>query len=162
MMVDPNGQENPTNFDMYKHITTWSFPFSFIGNPYWVALEVIKGSNGYNLVMDIWSLGCKILEMDTTKPPQSEYEGNLNSLSDEEKEFVILFLQHDPTNMQVLRPLKHCQKQFHEVSFKVSISQRSHVSNVKKNLRYLCNKTTLVVIQSRLEFLQSLSTKYGK
>ncbi|KAG2709834.1 hypothetical protein I3843_05G235700 [Carya illinoinensis] len=52
-----------------------SCPLSFKGSPYWMAPEVIKTSNGCNLAVDIWSLGCTVLEMATTKPPWSQYEG---------------------------------------------------------------------------------------
>ena len=37
--------------------------------------QVILNSNGCSLSVDVWSLGCTILEMATTKPPWSQYEG---------------------------------------------------------------------------------------
>lgn len=113
MLVDPNGQVKLADFGMAKHITAQACPLSFKGSPYWMAPEVIKSSNGYNLAVDIWSLGCTVLEMATTKPPWSEYEGIAamfkignskelpsipDSLSDDGKEFVRLCLQRDPAN----------------------------------------------------------------
>ena len=38
-------------------------------------MQVIKNSSGCNLAVDIWSLGCTVLEMSTSKPPWSQYEG---------------------------------------------------------------------------------------
>jgi mitogen-activated protein kinase kinase kinase 3 len=37
--------------------------------------QVIMNSNAYSLSVDIWSLGCTILEMATAKPPWSQFEG---------------------------------------------------------------------------------------
>ncbi|XP_069143927.1 mitogen-activated protein kinase kinase kinase YODA isoform X3 [Solanum lycopersicum] len=122
ILVDPNGRVKLADFGMAKHITGQYCPLSFKGSPYWMAPEVIKNSNGCNLAVDIWSLGCTVLEMATTKPPWSQYEGVAaifkigNSkevpaipyhLSDEGKDFVRQCLQrnplHRPTASQLLK-----------------------------------------------------------
>ncbi|GMH29576.1 hypothetical protein Nepgr_031419 [Nepenthes gracilis] len=113
ILVDPYGRVKLADFGMAKHITGQSCPLSFKGSPYWMAPEVIKTSNGCNLAVDIWSLGCTVLEMATTKPPWSQYEGVAamfkignskelpaipDHLSEEGKEFVKLCLQRNPHN----------------------------------------------------------------
>ncbi|KAE8682330.1 hypothetical protein F3Y22_tig00111254pilonHSYRG00025 [Hibiscus syriacus] len=121
-IVDPNGHVKLADFGMAKHIAGRSCPFSFKGSPYWLAPEIIRNPSGCNLAVDIWSLGCTVLEMATTKPPWSQYEGSVaamlkigNSkelspipdyLSDEGKDFVRqclqLNLQNYPTAVQLL------------------------------------------------------------
>jgi len=44
-----------------------------VGTPYWMSPEVIEGK-GYGRRADVWSLGCTIVEMLTTRPPWYEYE----------------------------------------------------------------------------------------
>ena len=43
------------------------------GTPYWMAPEIIREA-GYGRKSDIWSVGCTIIEMATTKPPFSHME----------------------------------------------------------------------------------------
>lgn len=111
ILVDPSGRVKLADFGMAKHITGQSCPLSFKGSPYWMAPEVIKNPTGCNLAVDIWSLGCTVLEMATGKPPWSQYEGVAalfkignskelpaipENLSDEGKDFVRLCLQRNP------------------------------------------------------------------
>ncbi|KAE8729948.1 Mitogen-activated protein kinase kinase kinase YODA [Hibiscus syriacus] len=112
ILVDPNGRVKLADFGMAKHARK-SCPLSFKGSPYWLAPEIIRNPSGCNLAVDIWSLGCTVLEMATTKPPWSQYEGVAamfkigNSkelppipdyLSDEGKDFVRQCLQRNPQN----------------------------------------------------------------
>ncbi|XP_050388079.1 mitogen-activated protein kinase kinase kinase 3 [Argentina anserina] len=112
ILVDPNGEIKLADFGMAKHITNCASMLSFKGSPYWMAPEVVMNTNGYSLAVDIWSLGCTILEMATSKPPWSQYEGVAaifkigNSkdmpdipdyLSHEAKNFVRLCLQRNPS-----------------------------------------------------------------
>ncbi|GFY91283.1 mitogen-activated protein kinase kinase kinase 3 [Actinidia rufa] len=112
ILVDPNGEIKLADFGMAKHIAACSSMLSFKGSPYWMAPEVVMNSNGYSLPVDIWSLGCTILEMATSKPPWSQYEGVAaifkignskdipaipDHLSNDAKCFVKLCLQREPS-----------------------------------------------------------------
>ncbi|KAJ6820916.1 putative mitogen-activated protein kinase kinase kinase YODA isoform X1 [Iris pallida] len=112
ILVDPNGEVKLADFGMAKHISAYTSIRSFKGSPYWMAPEVIMNGNGYNLSVDIWSLGCTILEMATSKPPWSQFEGVAaifkignskdtpdipDNLSSDGKSFLKLCLQRDPS-----------------------------------------------------------------
>ncbi|KAL5145935.1 Mitogen-activated protein kinase kinase kinase 3 [Glycine soja] len=112
ILVDPNGEIKLADFGMAKHINSSSSMLSFKGSPYWMAPEVVMNTNGYSLPVDIWSLGCTILEMATSKPPWNQYEGVAaifkignsrdmpeipDHLSSEAKNFIQLCLQRDPS-----------------------------------------------------------------
>ncbi|CAL0305279.1 unnamed protein product [Lupinus luteus] len=112
ILVDPNGEIKLADFGMAKHINSSASMLSFKGSPYWMAPEVVMNTNGYSLPVDIWSLGCTILEMAMSKPPWSQYEGVAaifkigNSkdmpeipehLSNDAKNFIRLCLQREPS-----------------------------------------------------------------
>ncbi|WOL01554.1 mitogen-activated protein kinase kinase kinase YODA-like isoform X2 [Canna indica] len=111
ILVDPNGEIKLADFGMAKHISSYSSIRSFKGSPYWMAPEIIMNTSGYNLSVDIWSLGCAVLEMATSKPPWSQYEGVAaifkignskdspeipDHISSEGKDFIRVCLQRDP------------------------------------------------------------------
>ncbi|XP_004148657.1 mitogen-activated protein kinase kinase kinase 3 [Cucumis sativus] len=112
ILVDPKGEVKLVDFGMAKHITNCTSMLSFKGSPYWMAPEVVMNTNGYSLAVDIWSLGCTVLEMATSKPPWNRYEGVAaifkignskdipeipDSLSSDARSFVQLCLQRDPS-----------------------------------------------------------------
>ncbi|KAJ9538860.1 hypothetical protein OSB04_031593 [Centaurea solstitialis] len=115
ILVNNKGVIKLANFGMAKHITNCTSMLSFKGSPYWMAPEVVMNTKGYKLAVDIWSLGCTILEMATSKPPWSQYEGVAaifkigyskdmpeipDHLSNDAKSFIKQCLQRDPS----LRP----------------------------------------------------------
>ncbi|XP_062214493.1 mitogen-activated protein kinase kinase kinase 5-like isoform X2 [Phragmites australis] len=79
LLVDINGIVKLADFGMAKHLSTAAPNLSLKGTPYWMAPEVVRAtldkSVGYDLAVDIWSLGCTIIEMFTGKPPWSGLEG---------------------------------------------------------------------------------------
>ncbi|KAL9260014.1 Mitogen-activated protein kinase kinase kinase 3-like protein [Drosera capensis] len=112
ILVETNAVIKLADFGMAKHVNSLSSVLSFKGSPYWMAPEVVMNQNGNNLAVDIWSLGCTIIEMATSKPPWSQYPGvgaifkigNSKDLpeipdflSNEAKGFLKLCLQRDPS-----------------------------------------------------------------
>ncbi|PON34586.1 Serine/threonine protein kinase [Parasponia andersonii] len=81
LLVDSTGVVKLADFGMAKHLTGQVVDLSLKGSPYWMAPELMQAvmqkdnSSDLALAVDIWSLGCTIIEMLTGKPPWSEYEG---------------------------------------------------------------------------------------
>lgn len=81
LLVDASGVVKLADFGMAKHLTGLSYELSLKGSPYWMAPEVMqavmqKDSNPeLALAVDIWSLGCTVIEMLDGRPPWSEFEG---------------------------------------------------------------------------------------
>ncbi|CAK7337624.1 unnamed protein product [Dovyalis caffra] len=81
LLVDASGVVKLADFGMAKLLTGQAADLSLKGSPYWMAPELMQAvmqkdaSSDLALAVDIWSLGCTIIEMLTGKPPWSEYEG---------------------------------------------------------------------------------------
>ncbi|RDX68248.1 Mitogen-activated protein kinase kinase kinase 5, partial [Mucuna pruriens] len=77
LLVDASGIVKLADFGL----TEKSYELSLKGSPYWMAPELMKAaikkesSPDIAMAIDIWSLGCTIIEMLTGKPPWSEFEG---------------------------------------------------------------------------------------
>ncbi|PSS21339.1 Mitogen-activated protein kinase kinase kinase [Actinidia chinensis var. chinensis] len=81
LLVDAFGVVKLADFGMAKHLSGPAANLSLKGSPYWMAPELLQSvmqkdaSSDLALAVDIWSLGCTIIEMLNGKPPWSEYEG---------------------------------------------------------------------------------------
>ncbi|KAI8019227.1 Mitogen-activated protein kinase kinase kinase 5 [Camellia lanceoleosa] len=81
LLVDACGVVKLADFGMAKHLAGPASSLSLKGSPYWMAPELLQSvmqkdtSPDLALAVDIWSLGCTIIEMLNGKPPWSEYEG---------------------------------------------------------------------------------------
>uniref|UniRef100_A0A2P2LPC1 mitogen-activated protein kinase kinase kinase n=1 Tax=Rhizophora mucronata TaxID=61149 RepID=A0A2P2LPC1_RHIMU len=81
LLVDSSGVVKLADFGMAKHLAGMSYDLSLKGSPHWMAPEVIKAviqkdaSPNLALAVDIWSLGCTVIEMFTGKPPWGELQG---------------------------------------------------------------------------------------
>ncbi|XP_073115869.1 mitogen-activated protein kinase kinase kinase 5 isoform X2 [Elaeis guineensis] len=113
LLVDVNGVVKLADFGMAKHWSGATAVLSLKGTPYWMAPEVVQATMnkdmGYNLSVDIWSLGCTIIEMYTGKHPWSGFEGAAamfkvlhkdppipETLSSEGKDFLQLCFRRNP------------------------------------------------------------------
>ncbi|XP_042467042.1 mitogen-activated protein kinase kinase kinase 5-like isoform X3 [Zingiber officinale] len=79
LLVDVNGVVKLADFGMAKHLSGAAPTCSLKGSPFWIAPEMLQATFnkeiGYDLAVDIWSLGCTIIEMFTGKHPWSDLEG---------------------------------------------------------------------------------------
>nr|XP_019702151.1 mitogen-activated protein kinase kinase kinase 5 isoform X2 [Elaeis guineensis] len=113
LLVDVNGVVKLADFGMARHWSEATAVLSLKGTPYWMAPEVVQATMnkdiGYNLSVDIWSLGCTIIEMCTGEHPWSGFEGAAamfmvlhkdlpipETLSSEGKDFLQLCFRRNP------------------------------------------------------------------
>ncbi|XP_057768461.1 mitogen-activated protein kinase kinase kinase 5-like isoform X2 [Salvia miltiorrhiza] len=78
LLVDAHGVVKLADFGLAKHVDGEATNLSLKGSPYWMAPELLQpkdASADLGLAIDIWSLGCTIIQMINGKPPWSDYEG---------------------------------------------------------------------------------------
>ncbi|KAK4352585.1 hypothetical protein RND71_028103 [Anisodus tanguticus] len=108
ILVNANGEIKLADFGMAKHINSCSLMDSFKGSPYWMAPEVVKDAGGSSVAVDIWSLGCTVLEMATAKPADGKDIPEIpRNLSDNAKSFLKLCLQRNPSRCLTAAQLLH-------------------------------------------------------
>ena len=98
----------------YQHISR----ISMQGSIFWMAPEVARSTKGYSAKVDIWSLGCLLIEMLTGKHPWHNVQGNIifllgkgtappipDGISDLAKDFLRLCFSIDPDKRPTAREL---------------------------------------------------------
>lgn len=113
ILVDPSGVCKLADFGastFIAELVAEENP-SINGTVSWMAPEVIR-QEGHDNKVDIWSVGCTVIEMISGKPPWSQFENMMaamfhiaktdappaipDKLSDEGKDFVLRCLNRDP------------------------------------------------------------------
>ncbi|WOG90680.1 hypothetical protein DCAR_0309924 [Daucus carota subsp. sativus] len=173
LLVNASGVVKLADFGLAKHLTKYAVDLSLKGSPYWMAPEVLqsmmrKDSNPeLAFAVDIWSVGCTVIEMLTGKPPWSEYNGVqalfnvLNrspsipeTLSAEGKDFLRKCFQRDPADRPTAAALldhpfvrnkqdqvSSCRREFS--GLKLHDASMSLINKNRQNLRSVspCNWT---------------------
>lgn len=124
ILVDSDGQVKLADFGLAKQMKE-SLATSIKGSPYYMAPEVLlpgRNKRPYGLAVDIWSLGCTVLEMADGKPPWSGLQGYAfffkvtngelppipEHLSGTAKDFIVRCLQKRPEDRPTVKDLlKH-------------------------------------------------------
>lgn len=112
ILVDINGMCKLADFGASSRLADLSDESPRVhGTPYWMAPEVIR-QEGHGRKVDIWSLGCTVIEMLTGKPPWSELNTHAailyhiasteeaptlpDALSPIARDFILKCLRRDP------------------------------------------------------------------
>ncbi|KAL3351586.1 hypothetical protein AABB24_019922 [Solanum stoloniferum] len=142
LLVDASGIVKLADFGLAKHLSGHATELSLKGSPHWMAPEVMqamlrKDANPeLACAIDIWSLGCTVIEMFTGQPPWSGLDGvkamfsALNksppipeTLSSEGKDFLRCCFQRKPADRPTaLMLLEH--------SFLSNTNSREHSTTV--------------------------------
>ncbi|KAG9440721.1 hypothetical protein H6P81_020886 [Aristolochia fimbriata] len=158
LLVDASGVVKLADFGMAKHLSGQAAVRSLKGSPYWMAPEVMQAmmhkDSGYDLAVDIWSLGCTIIEMFTGRPPWSEYEGAAamfkvlknecppipEMLSPEGKDFIQCCFRRNPlerpsANMLLEHRFLRQSNQTHDIPGCIQAISRMKLSDLSQNHR---------------------------
>ncbi|KAJ3269867.1 hypothetical protein HK104_005024 [Borealophlyctis nickersoniae] len=125
ILLDESGVAKISDFGIskkneYKTAYRYNSRMSIQGSVYWMAPEVIKGK-GYSAKVDIWSLGCVVLEMFTGNHPWKQLDelqtmwrlGRENAppvpdfVSDDAKDFIEKCFTIDPDARPTATDLLH-------------------------------------------------------
>ncbi|KAG6504627.1 hypothetical protein ZIOFF_036962 [Zingiber officinale] len=140
ILVDPNGVVKLADFGMAKHMNAYTSIQSFKGSPYWMAPEVVMNSSGYDLTVDIWSLGCTIIEMATSKPPWSQFEGVAAIFKIGNIDVASLMHQQGTVDFYSKRSTSPIQDRHYSTRYQFGL--HSTFPQLSKNLRDLPNMRT--------------------
>jgi serine/threonine-protein kinase OSR1/STK39 len=130
ILIGSDGSVKISDFGMCTKLKEGKKRNSFIGSPCWMAPEVLEQDqkSGYDLKIDIWSLGITALEIAQGRPPNSDLTTMkliLKTLNDEPpilteescwdenfREFISHCLVKDPTKRKSAEELLKCCKNF--------------------------------------------------
>lgn len=76
ILLDEHGNVKLADFGLSKiiqKIGSKTNLLSYCGTPYWMAPEIFRGE-GYGRKVDIWSVGCTVVEVLTGRPPLGDLE----------------------------------------------------------------------------------------
>lgn len=103
-----------------KDIYTSQSKLNFQGTIFWMAPEIINDTHGvgYNAKVDIWALGCVVLEMFSGERPWSKYEGEgvLYKLGKEK--------EAPPIKKEIRKEISRLGKTFMERCFEIDATKR--------------------------------------
>jgi serine/threonine protein kinase len=74
LLITKNGIVKLADFGYSVNLTDRDRSNSMVGTCFWMAPEVLEQKGNVSYACDIWSLGCTIIQLITSKPPYSEFD----------------------------------------------------------------------------------------
>ncbi|XP_075088686.1 mitogen-activated protein kinase kinase kinase 5 [Nicotiana tabacum] len=171
LLVDASGIVKLADFGLAKHLSSCATDLSLKGSPHWMAPEVMqavlrKDANPeLAFAVDIWSLGCTVIEMFNGQPPWGEFNGVQamfsvlhksppipEKLSSEGKDFLWCCFQRKPADRpSAMMLLEHaflrntvagCSEDFSGMKLHDALQSPKDPTNHKKELKPLLPGTS--------------------